>query len=180
MVKEKWYKITREERFFCAVLFHDMMTDFSPFWNLIRTKLPEVLDINFEDVGFYYEVCFFRDAEKAGHFEEITDKKEKKRLFKRTFDFMLFLPDNTAIIIEAKAQQGYKTAQLEELKESIIKIKSNKKYPIKECYLVGLASSKNRMKDSTKEYFDAIITWNEIVDIYKQDIYKRADDLYRN
>ena len=81
-----WSEITREERFFTSVLFHDLLKDSSSLWNNLKDKLEIEEKASVEDVG--YEVCFFRDAAHAGLI------KKQPHFQKLTFDLVLFLSND--------------------------------------------------------------------------------------
>ena len=73
---KSWLKITREERYFCSFLFHDIRNHDlgkidSPFLQVIISGADKnssltryLINTSILDVG--YEVCLFRDAHKHG------------------------------------------------------------------------------------------------------------------
>ena len=127
-----WETITREERYFCSFLFHDIRSNPTPFMNLLRDNgLSISPETNIIDVG--YEVCFFRDTARTKLVER------QSHLEKQTFDLVLWLSDGSPVIIEAKAQQGYGMEQLKKLEDSKSTIASSS-YPISRIHLVGLVS----------------------------------------
>ena len=83
MKNRKWSEITREERFFTSVLFHDMLLDSKPFMDLLTSKWEFPPNISIIDIGF--EVCFFRDA---FHAEPKLINKRYPKLEKQTFDLV--------------------------------------------------------------------------------------------
>ncbi|MFC2122753.1 hypothetical protein ACFLRP_03615 [Bacteroidota bacterium] len=175
----KWSKITREERFFTSMLYHDILHDDRPILNLFGNNLEVLFDISLVDAG--YEVCFFRDA---FHYKPALVKERQPLLEKQTFDLVLWLSDQSLVIIEAKAQQGFHMDQINALKQSreiILRI-SAPRYPIGKIYLFGLCSSKYNLKKSTEQEFDSIIRWNEIASLYPshEEEYDRADYIYRD
>ena len=95
-----WWEVSREERFFCAQLFHLVqqggLVRFLSYLNA-RHDAGLVVDANWE---LAYEVCFYRDLWQS--------RGKKRRPFskKRTFDLCLF-SDETIVVIEAKAQQKF-------------------------------------------------------------------------
>lgn len=175
----KWSEVTREERFFTSILFHDIILDSKPFIALLASKWELTPNVSILDVG--YEVCFFRDA---FHAEPKLINKRYHELEKQTFDLVLWLSDQSIIIIEAKAQQGFRTDQMIMLNQSkeIMQSLSSHEYPMYNILLVGLCSSKYGLKESTKKYFKAIIRWKEVVRCYPkhESDYYRADDIYRD
>jgi hypothetical protein len=177
MTARKWAEVTREERYFTGILFHDVLQDSKPLWNLLQRKLKFTPNVAILDVG--YEVCFFRDAY---HAEPKIINKRQRLLEKQTFDMVLWLSNQSLIIIEAKAQQGFKTEQLKMLCRSreIMLGLSTPDYPMTRILLVGLVSSRYKMKESTVRHFDTIIVWNEIAESYPAHTtdYNRADEIY--
>ena len=175
----KWSKITREERFFTSLLFHDILHDDKPILNLLGNQLEDLSNLSLVDVG--YEVCFFRDA---FHAKPALIKERQQLLEKQTFDLVLWLSDQSLVIIEAKAQQGFHMNQIKALQQSrkIIRRISTPTYPISKIHLVGLCSSKYDPKKSTEKEFDSIIRWMEIVNAYPshKEEYSRADHIYRD
>ena len=173
----KWSEITREERFFTSVLFHDILLNSKPFMALLRGKWEFPPNISIIDVGF--EVCFFRDA---FHAEPKLINKRYHGLEKQTFDLVLWLSDKSIVVIEAKAQQGFHTNQMTMLNQSkdIMQSLSSPEYPMTQILLVGLCSSKYKLKESTENNFKAIIRWKEVALYYPEHAsdYARADDIY--
>jgi hypothetical protein len=135
-----WEKISREERFYCSLLYHDIKSGnnldrFIRFLNAAPSPFPDdtsspfpkfknTIDLNpdtYWEIG--YEVCFYRDMiyhikEKTiGEINQIRKMHEKCLLpHKRTFDLCLFSDDHI-VIIEAKVQQGLESKQCEEFKD---------------------------------------------------------------
>jgi polyribonucleotide nucleotidyltransferase len=180
MKASKWSEVTREERFFVSILFHDLLLKPEPFMELIKNKLKLSPNISINDVG--YEVCFFRDA---FHAKPKLINERHKELEKQTFDLVLWLSDQSMVIIEAKAQQSFDTNQIEVLKESkkIMQRLSSLVCPMNPIYVVGLCSSKYNLKKSTRDHFKDIILWAEVADCYPgdwSDYYERADKIYRD
>lgn len=153
MTARKWAEVTREERYFTSILFHDVLLDSKPLRNLLQRKLKLTPNVSILDVG--YEVCFFRDAY---HAEPKIINERQRLLEKQTFDMVLWLSDQSLVIIEAKAQQGFKTEQLKMLhgSQEIMLRLSTPYYPMTKILLVGLVSSRYKMKESTIRHFDAI------------------------
>lgn len=186
MTEPKWETITREERFFTCILFHDMLEDPEPLCILLQDKLKLPTKQMISDIG--YEVCFFRDAYHAKP-KLIKNRQNGQngqlQLEKQTFDLVLWLSDRSMIIIEAKAQQGFNIDQIKMLHESrkLISKLSVPPIPIKKIFLVGLCSSHYTPKPSTRDQFQSIITWDDIARIYPsrntcKAAYMCADSLY--
>jgi len=170
--RKKWEEITREERYFTGVLFHDMRSHPGPVLALLvgKLKLPERTTI--EDMGF--EVCFFRDAAFEGLM------KRERHLEKQTFDLSVILSDQRMVIVEAKAQQDFDTEQLDNLVHAKSLIEGGRLWSVETVNLVALFSSRYRPRSETLAYFDATFNWNDIAHLYpeNQDIYWRADSIY--
>lgn len=179
MAHTKWETVTREERYFTCILFHDMVENIEPLRILLLDKLNLSPKIMVLDIG--YEVCFFREAY---HAEPKLIKNRQSALEKQTFDLVLWLSDQSMIIIEAKAQQGFHSDQLKMLNESMKLIRKLSVTPIPKVFLVGLCSSLYTLKASTFDQFQAVIRWEDIALIYptrntNKAAYIRANSLYR-
>lgn len=183
-----WSEITRDERYFCFELYNCLKQNQRPFLDILsngiqNVELKNILDANNFDVGV--EVCFYRDL--AFHFDRsirklINENKLEKSVMKRTFDLTLF-SDEAIFIIEAKAQQGFDTEQMDVFLKDIDQIEKLLKLlgkPIPNIYLVGLHSHWYKPKDTTRKYFDSLITWKELEISYprSQKLFKRANDIY--
>lgn len=170
----KWADITREERFFTCLLFHDIRQNSEPLWKHLSPKLTAEAGATIVDVG--YEICFFRDAFLVNLIEH------HPAIQKQTFDLAFTLSSGTVIFIEAKAQQGYTMKQLKELQASRKRIEDSLLFPFKKIYLAGLFSSKYNPKQSTRSIFDLYFFWKDIVNIYPHNstAYERADSIYQD
>lgn len=152
------------------------------------------------EVGF--EVCFYRDLpfqydpgterdRLTGNVTTAINRIEsrssqtpdelRKGFLKRTFDLCLFL-DREIVIIEAKAQQGFHSAQLATFQDDKELIKKILEPQIEHVHLVALTSSgyKNP-QDSTRQVFGdgGWITWQFLADCYAPDpILAHADLTY--
>ena len=168
----RWSEITREERFFTCVLYHDLTTAPAPAWAILRDRLHCAADTVVVDVG--YEVCFFRDVARAGFIERHRD------LEKQTFDLMFTLSNGALVLIEAKAQQGFKTKQMSMLHRAREEMLSSAMWPGKEVLVVALCSSGYTPGPVTQSYFDAFLRWSEVAQAYpgNREVYARADETY--
>ena len=173
-----WKDISREERFFTSILHHETLNDVRPFSNMLCKLLKLENDVKIKEIGF--EVCFFRDGSKKEF--NIIERQDgsRKKLEKQTFDFMVFFSDGSAAIIEAKAQQGFDSEQIESLRESKRIIENSPIKPVAKVYLIALYSSQYKPKRTTLDEFSANITWKELKGIYpsSKDIFERADRIY--
>ncbi len=196
--KAKWDHITRDERFFCSELFHNLRSDQKGFLSLIKESLnlkkydsknitdqdKERLDflknIDTKEFDIGFEVCFYRDLLKLyGKGIKGTDLPPK-----RTFD-LAFFSEEAIVIIEAKAQQSFDTKQLKDFKKDRDDIKLlskiiGKKMP--KVYIVGLHSSNYTPGTTTISVFDSTIQWDKIAEIYpdSKDLFCRANEIYPN
>jgi len=195
---KRWLDITRDERFFCAELYHELKT---------KEKLEAVLDQIEKalkpdavldrtgpwELGF--EVVFYRDVVHAFGKRDRKCNREGGFSRKRTFDLCLFSPGQM-IIIEAKVHQGLKSDQLtsflsdRECASELVDLDRSK------ILLVGLWSSRyskdmegsrdprvHEFHAKVKVGFDAILHWNDLgfegprFD-EGRNLFKAADDLY--
>lgn len=194
----KWDNITRDERFFCFELYQSLKDDQKGLLTLIkeginmekykegritnqnRLDFLEGIESKTFDIGV--EVCFYRDLLKwNGKGIKKTNLPQK-----RTFDLALFSED-AIIIIEAKAQQGFDTKQLdsfnkdrEDIKYLFTKFFGRKTAP--KVFIVGLHSSRYTPSSITKPYFDSSIQWDKIAEKYpdSKDLFNRANEIYPN
>ena len=168
-----WENVTREERYYCAELFRVMREDVRAFVRFLNGKgacLQE--DANWEPA---YEACFYRDL--AAHRSD-----KKYRSSKHTFDLALF-SDKEVVLIEAKAQQGFKIGQLQYLVRDRDRIGKLTGVQSGDIHLVGLKSSHYDPKEATCKHFDLVINWSDLASWYSSNdrakrTFQRADGLY--
>lgn len=177
---KKWIEVTRDERFFCTHLYFKILKNNLPFLKmLLEKKVINMQEANSSLWEVGYEVCFYRDFIHSVGIDG--NKKIGRTIFsklrKRTFDLCMF-SQNKIIIIEAKAQQGFAVEQMNSFMEDeeLIKELVGQDISIK---LVALASSKYSPKKETKKNFDAIINWQQIQSLYPNDIFLRANEIYK-
>lgn len=168
----RWSSITREERFFTCVLYHDLAADPAPAWAILRDRLRCPADTTVVDVGD--EVCFFRDAWKERLIERQRD------LEKQTFDLVFTLSNRALVLVEAKAQQGFRTKQMAMLDRARKVILSSAVWHSPEVYLVALCSALYTPGRETRRHFDAFVRWNEMARAYRRngEVYTRANEIY--
>ncbi|WP_028581349.1 hypothetical protein [Desulfogranum japonicum] len=156
---EKWESISREERYFCSELFHELnetekITKFIRFLNGVTSLVPGfVNEIHLNEslcweVG--YEVCLYRDVLyqnnrriKEVNKERIQNGKDALPQ-KRTFDLCLF-SDKDIVIVEAKSQQGLGSQQCYEFEKEedyIQELFSEINRDCPKVHLIILASAK--------------------------------------
>jgi hypothetical protein len=182
---KKWREITREERFFCAELYFEIKNNERDFVTWLNTKTDLNLDTKAEwEIG--YEVCFYRDYNK--YFFGGRSIKGIEYPQKRTFDLCLF-SNETLVIIEAKAQTGFESKQVEDFREDVTLINKlldeNLKTPIN-IKMLGICSSKyiqNEKKygraGNLKLFEGKIISWNDLMEKYENENFNNADKIYK-
>ena len=170
---ECWWKVSREERFFCQHLYGLLVSDReSRIFSLVRDcggcELPRA-----DKWEPAFEVCFYRDLLHS------RCKKDKRYSRKRTFDLCLF-SEKAIVVIEAKAQQGFRTKQLQSFTQDREKI--SKITGVEDVRVYGLVSSGYNPSDTVVEAFDGpLLTWRCLSELYGRDeVLLRADGLYEN
>ncbi|PLX13379.1 MAG: hypothetical protein C0594_01245 [Marinilabiliales bacterium] len=198
---KSWNDVTRDERYFCCELFHQIKKDVNSFvrwlYNNRKISINESEIDNVWEISF--EVCFYRDyVKKIGYLNPETGEREHRigRIVdlnipfttykdevktidefprKRTFDLCLFSEDRI-IIIEAKSHQGFDKKQLDDfLLDRLLIEKLFGSTPSVE--IIGLCSSKYNPSKFTRSKFYSIFNWNELIKLYPEieDVLKRAD-----
>lgn len=165
-----WSQITREERYFCAELFFEISKDVKRFIRFLSTKTKLNLNPDLDwEVGF--EVCFYRDLLYANR-KRVRNYKEFHS--KRTFDICLF-SQTQVVIIEAKAQEKFNTAQIEHLKKDpalitqLLNLLELENVEVITCLLY----STKRSTDISMPKF----SWEDLYDKYKIKAFELADGL---
>ena len=176
----QWEKNTREERQFCADLYSLIRSDHERFFNFLNSNkqigenIPNFDSTKFVDVGF--EVAFYRDIKYKTSVLIGNDKASNHR----KFDIAIFLKAQL-IIIEAKAQQGFKTDDVNQYKKDI-KLLSKHLENI-DFYFISICSSKYWDSPRRKRDIDSVInknlTWNDLDKEYPRMNFKRANEIYR-
>lgn len=176
-----WSDWTREERFFCAVLYSQAVKDPRRFAACLIDKAKLRVDLRGEwDLG--YEVCFYRDyLWRKG----LATARESGLPAKRTFDLCVF-GERDIIIIEAKVCEPFDTRQNEVFWEDRDNI--NEKLGLKNLgvHVVALASSRyfaGKVKPGTLAGFGGRIEWRQLAAEYGEDsglssLLNRADSMY--
>lgn len=152
-----WSDVTREERFFTAMLFQAVSADPGPMARMISGPLRLDPSIEIKDVG--YEVCFLRDAWHA----QLMASRASKKLEKQTFDLVFWMSDGLMVIVEAKAHQGFNMGQLDDLvlaREAILQAKL-----ADAVRLLGLHSSKYTPAMARSAAMDCV-TWKDMMAVY--------------
>lgn len=171
----RWSDSTREERYFTARLFGELINDPAPFWDLLRPRLNISDQVQVEDQG--YEVCMLRDLAFAGVIDRYKD------LEKQTFDLVLTLSNNDLVLIEAKAHEPFSLAQLQNAAETHNRLRKDGVHVVNNVHMAGLHSSKYDPRNVRAKYPSmAMLTWAELARSYsgaEQDL-MRADEIYGN
>ena len=170
---KSWNETSRTELLFCAELYFLLKEKEH------LQKFIEKFKLKQGDYDVSYEVSFYRDIPKI---KEYAGKVKGKYPSHRAFDLALF-SENDIYIIEAKAQQGFDNKQLNDFKndekkmrEIIKEIAPKRKVDI---HLWAIISSIYKPKQGTRDAFKRMITWKDIYELYKNEIFKHADEIYR-
>ena len=180
---DSWIDITREERFFCSEVYHHFKNKEKELIKLIA-KLCNLRDKEFmiseeevnSDWEIGYEVCFYRDYAK----HIVIDNSYSQ---KRTFDLCLF-SESRIIVIEAKSHEGFNNKEMNIYKSDIKYIKESLNKKEDENFKVNLIAlcSSNYMencKNSTRNNFDLMMTWNNLYECTNNIVFKKADSIYK-
>lgn len=167
----RWAAITREERFFCQVLYQRILEE-SP-QRFVEYLVSEFgLDLSPEgewEVG--YEVCFYRDLRYL--------RRQPKGEYsdKRTFDLCLFGKDSI-VIIEAKAAEGFSREQNASFVQDLDHV--TQMAGVQNVILVGLCSSRYKVETDLAETFEGrILRWDALAARYGGDeALLRADAVF--
>jgi hypothetical protein len=167
---KNWWELSRDERYFCAELFHRIREDIGRFVEYLNRAHEADLtpSSNWQVV---YEACFYRDFWHAG------DRDEPLFSPKRTFDLALF-SDDDILLIEAKAQQAFNPAQLALFARDAEQVQ--KQTGVRRVRLAGLASSLYQPSSSVLAKFSGpYITWKDLAALYANDPkLHRADAIF--
>ena len=175
-----WSKWTRDERYFCSILYSQAASDVRGFasW-LIDTAQLRLSKGGTWDLG--YEVSFYRDY----LWQLGLSAKAEKFSPKRTFDLCLF-GEEQLIIIEAKVFQPFSPKQNDEFKKDKEQIRKLPGLEHLQTAVVALASS--RYFDNAEVYgrpetlsvFDGRVSWAQAAEKYPHPSLLRADKLYKS
>ena len=174
-----WSDWTRDERFFCSILYNRACRDAAGFasW-LIQEADLQLSDDGKWDLG--YEVCFYRDflwqTNSTATAFGVPDQ--------RTFDLCLF-GEQSIIIIEAKVYEAFGSAQNSDFGLDKKRIASLPGLEGLEVRVVALASSQyfaNQAtygRDDTLSVFDGFVTWSKIAERYPNKLLEQANRTYK-
>ena len=186
-----WSSWTRDERFFCSLLYSHARSDAAAFarW-LISTAGLKASPEGEWDLGF--EVCFYRDYLWQLELDHRVHALEDGAVpLKRTFDLCLF-GERAIIIVEAKVCEGFGFAQNEDFDRDRRILKSLPGLEQLEVYVVALASSKYYGRVATHgkpaeltgepealRVFDGKpLSWANVFEHFQDGLFKQADDMY--
>lgn len=171
-----WSAWSREERFFCAVLYSHAAKDPRRF----ATCLVKCANLGVDTGGDWdlgLEVCFYRDyLWRKG---KATARKSGLPA-KRTFDLCLF-GERDIIIIEAKVCEPFDPRQNAVFAQDREIINEKLGLSSLGVHVVALASSRyfgGRVKSSTLEAFAGRIEWRQLAAEYGDPLLERADSMY--
>ncbi len=174
-----WSSWTREERYFCAVLFCRARHEPAAFasWLIDAAGLSASCEGDWE-LGF--EVCFYRD-----YLWQLGQSARECGLpAKRTFDLCLF-GERDLIVVEAKVCEAYGGAQNEDFALDRARINSLPGLEDVSVHLVALASSQyfsaaaRRGRPGTLAMFDGRLSWSQVAGRYPDPVLQQADAMYR-
>ncbi len=177
---QPWLEWTREERVFCAMVYEQARKDVRRFAQFVREKSGLAYPVSADwDVGL--EVCFYRDF----LWHHGNSAIEKGYSQKRTFDLCLF-SEETIVIIEAKVFGIFNKDDAKKLNSDIAKVKELICRPDIKLNTVALASStyfsnhKKFGKEEVLASFDGFITWSDLYNEYSDNIFEKANSLYKS
>lgn len=165
-----WWEVSRDERYFCAELYHLIREDTSRF----LTHLNQVHGAQLNSAmpwEVVYEACFYRDLWHArGRADTLVSPK-------RTFDLALF-SDDDILLIEAKAHQEFDAQQLETFARDADEVK--RLTGVRRVRLAALASSRYVIpKDALTRFNGPHLTWIELAALFDDNSkLRRADALF--
>ena len=174
-----WSSWTREERYFCSLLFSHASQDPAGFaaWLISTAGLGAGAGGEW-DLG--YEVCFYRDyLWRLGK-----SAKQAGLPAKRTFDLCLF-GERDMIVIEAKVCEAFGGSQNDDFAQDRARINSIEGLEDIGVHVVALASSRYFAntarfgRPGTLAMFDGRISWAQAAERYADDLLLQADGMYK-
>jgi hypothetical protein len=164
-----WWKWSRDERMFCAVLWEQARKDPADFAQWLITKTELDIDPTGEwDLG--YEVVLYRDfLHKTKRNGELSNFSPK-----RTFDLCLF-GERDILIIEAKLFMGFEGKQMGSFKDDLDLIPDLFPNSPPLPHIIGLACSDywdalgKRLNSKTLKFFENKISWKQVSEKYPEE-----------
>lgn len=179
LCNQPWSAWTREERYFCAVLFFHARRDPASFASWLIDAAGLDIDSGGEwDLG--YEVCFYRDY----LWQLGVSAKQRGFPGKRTFDLCLF-GERDLVVIEAKVCEAYSGSQNEDFAQEKLRIKALEGLEQVNVQVVALAGTQyfaNAVRfgrPGTLAMFDGHITWLQVAELYSDGLLRQADAMYK-
>lgn len=180
-----WSSWTRDERYFCSVLYAHASQDPSDFAAWLNTTAGLGLSTSGDwDLG--YEVCFYRDF----CWQTASESASKRGLpAKRTFDLCLF-GEHAIVVIEAKVCEGFSSDQNDDFGHDAKRIQSLLAPLAPDVKIVALATStyfENAHKHGRRgddeiprvlKPFDGHLTWALLADRYQDEQLAQAEWMY--
>jgi hypothetical protein len=176
---QPWSAWTREERYFCAILFGHAAKEPEAF----ATWMVEAAGLELNPEGVWdlgYEVCFYRDY----LWQLGLSARQLGLPAKRTFDLCLF-GERDLVVIEAKVCEPYGGAQNEDFARDKARIAGLPGLEGVNVQVVALASSQYFVnatrfgRPGTLAMFDGRISWQQVAARYDDPLLRRADGMYR-
>jgi hypothetical protein len=165
-----WWQVSRDERYFCAELYHLLREDTRRFVAHLNAAHGAQLDAKVRwEVA--YEACFYRDLwHERGRAGALLSAK-------RTFDLALF-SDQDILLIEAKAQQRFDAAQLQSFAQDAAAVQRLTEVP--RVRLAALTSSLYTTSPAARAQFGGPhLSWKELGELYDDNAkLLRADALF--
>ena len=174
-----WSCWTRDERYFCSVLYCHARKDPADFaaWLIDRTGLQEKTDGAWD---LSYEVCLYRDF-----LWQIGESARSRGLpQKRTFDLCLF-GTRTLIVIEAKVCERFESKQTESVAQDKKLIPCLPGFERVKVYVIALATSKyfgnvkKYGRPETLNVFDGCLSWAQAAEKYPDARLDQAENMYK-
>lgn len=179
LCNQPWSAWTREERYFCAVLFCHARRDPASFASWLIDAAGLDIDSGGEwDLG--YEVCFYRDY----LWQLGVSARQRGLPGKRTFDLCLF-GERDLVVIEAKVCEAYSGSQNEDFAQEKLRIKSLEGLEQVNVQVVALAGTQYFAnaarfgRPGTLAMFDGRITWLQVAELYSDGLLRQADAMYK-
>ena len=176
---QPWSSWSREERYFCSILFHHAARDPASFAAWLIESAELAIDPHGEwDLG--YEACFYRDY----LWQLGKSAKEAGLPAKRTFDLCLF-GERNIVVIEAKVCEAFGGAQNDDFAHDRDRINSLPGLGDVNVEIVALASSQYFAnaacfgRPGTLTMFDGRITWQQLAGLYGDELLLQADGMYK-
>ncbi len=175
-----WQEITREERFFCSILYNYFSegTQKAIKWINIKCELGLSDDLIQQDWELGFEVALYRDYL---HYKGMEFKDKADRYRKRTFD-LCFLSEKLIILIEAKAHGSINKKQRNDFKldkNDITEVIFNNKNSTPDIKLLLLKSSHYSPSELSLGVFDGVpLNWSDLYKEFNEPLFQSADETY--